>query len=137
MANLHQLRTWKSWYETEGYFQGDSRAVAFGLCVDGVNPFAKERTKYSMWPIVLSALNLPSHIRIMAGSMMLVGIIPGRAEPKNTDAYLNVLVDDILEVKDLTFHDDFQSEKFHPRADILIHTLDYPRQNKVFHCQGE
>ena len=90
-----------------------------------------------MWPIVLTALNLTSHMRIVAGSMMLVGIIPGRSEPKNTDVYLDILVDDILELNNLTVYDGFKDEEFKLMADILLHTLDYPGQNKVFHCHGE
>ena len=49
-----------------------------------------------MWPIVITVLNLPRSIRHIPGSMFLVGIIPGKAEPKNMDPYLDILVDDIL-----------------------------------------
>ncbi len=113
-----------------------TRAVALSLCMDGVNPFSKERTKYSMCPMILTVLNLPYHLRIQAGSTMLVGIIPGRNEPKETDQYVDILVDELLELNGTVMQDGLHNESFKLRTEILLHQLDYPGQNKVFHCQG-
>ena len=59
-----------------------------------------------MWPIILTVLNLPPHVRNF-GSMLLSGIIPGRAEPKNFDPYLDVLVDEIIEINGAQFFDSY------------------------------
>lgn len=48
-----------------------------------------------MWPIMLSLLNLPAHLRNIRGSILLAGIIPGKDEPKNLDPYIEILVDEI------------------------------------------
>ena len=83
------------WHEN-GAFHGDGRALSFGLCTDGMNPFIKEKTSYSLWPVTLSFLNLPSHVWTKFTSLM--GIIPGPREPKNVDPYLKVLVDELLDL---------------------------------------
>ena len=51
-----------------------------------------------MCPMLLVPLNLPQSLRISPRSNMLAGIIPGPAEVKNTDPYLDVLVDEILDL---------------------------------------
>ncbi len=136
IARLHESPAWKGWYGKDGIYDKNPRAVSLSLCLDGVNPFAKERTTYSMWPIVLVPLNLPQTIRTLPGSLMLAGIIPGRDEPKTTDPYVQVLVDDLLKLNGQTVYDGFQNETFRLNVDIMLHHLDYPGQNKVFHCQG-
>lgn len=136
VATLHESHAWNSWYGKEGFFQGDPRGISLGLCMDGLNPFSKEKTTYSMWPMMVTVMSLPQHIRNKPGSIMLMGIIPGKNEPKDTDAYVRVLVDDILELNKCTIHDAFCGEDFQLKVEILMHHLDYPGQNKLFHCQG-
>ena len=71
-------------------FQGDQRGLAFSICADGVNPFSHNRVCYSMWPVVLTLLNLPRVIRQSFANLLLVGIIPagdGGKEAKNLIPY--------------------------------------------------
>lgn len=98
---------------------------------------SKEKCIYSMWPIVVSFLNLPSHLRWLPGFLQLVGVIPGRSESKNTDSYLDILVDELSELNGSMVFDAYQNTMFSLKADIFLHILDYPGQNKVFHCNGE
>ncbi len=137
VSTIHESPAWKEWYSKDGIFAGDPRGVALSLCMDGVNPFAKERTTYSMCPMVLTPLNLPHCLRVAAGSMMLAGIIPGKYEPKDTDPYLDILVDKCLELNGTVMQDSFRNESFKFRTDIILHQRDYPGQNKLFHCQGK
>jgi len=53
------------------------RTVVLQPSTDGMNPFNKNKTSYSMWPITLAMLNLPRKIRYLFGRLLLVGIIPG------------------------------------------------------------
>lgn len=62
-------------YEKDGIFQGDARGMLVQLSCDGVNPFDDKTAQYSMWPIVLSMLNLLSTIRHLFSNLMLVSII--------------------------------------------------------------
>lgn len=101
--------------------------------MDGLNPYAHEKTAYSTCLIIL---NLPHHLRSLSGSMSLIGLIPGPKEPKNTDPYVDVLVDDVMSHNNLQVYDAHKEELFQLKANILFHIFDYPGQNKVFHRQG-
>ena len=134
--DIHQSEAWNTWYGSNGVFGGEHRALTFGLCMDGLNPYAQEKTVYSTCPMSLVILNFPHHLRIKSGSLLLTGLIPGPKEPKETDPYVNVLVDDIMTLNKLTVYDGYKKENFHLKANILLHIFDYPGQNKVLHCQG-
>ena len=136
VSTIHETSTWKEWYSHHGIHDGDQRAISFGICTDGVNPFAKEKVNYSMWPIVLFPLNLPAHVRKLSSSMMLVGIIPGPKEMNCIDPYLDVVADDIKSLNGVEVYDAYNDCVFKLKASVLLHVLDYPGQNKVFHCQG-
>ena len=65
--------------------------VPVGL--DGLNPWSKNETNHSMWPIVLGQLNLPRNVRYHLANPVLVRIIPSQvqgAEPKSLDYYYNI-----------------------------------------------
>ena len=133
--DIHQTEVWKEWYSSKESFGSDRRGLALGVCVDGTNPFTKEKNTYSMSPITVSFLNLPSKLRRTPGYLQLVGIIPGRHELKITDPYLSVLVDELLELNDSIIFDCYQNNTFSLQTAVLLHVLDYPGQNKVFHTK--
>ena len=135
--DIHQTVTWKQWYSQSGIFGGDARGLALSLCLDGTNPYSKERSSYSMWPMIVSFLNLPSTLRRSSGFLQLVGIIPGKKEPKNTDPYIQVLVDELKELNEARIFDAHQKNWFQARAEVVLNVMDYPGQNKVFHCNGK
>lgn len=60
VSSIHQSVAWGDWYD--GTFNGGNRALALDFSADGLNPFAKEKNSYSMWPIFLFVLNLPSQL---------------------------------------------------------------------------
>ena len=62
--------------------------------------------------------------------MMLMGLIPGPTEPKNTDPYVDVLVDAIVYLNEMTMYDAYKDEMFWLKANVVLHILDYPGQNK-------
>ena len=101
-----------------------------------LNPFSKERSQYSMWPIMLNILDFPLYICSKSESILLVGIIPGQNEPKSLDPYLAVLVEELNEMCGQTVFDSLTNEYFPLKANIIINVLDYLAQNKVFHCNG-
>ena len=97
LQDIHEKDMWKGMFAFNGRYKGDPRVLSLSLCTDGLNPFSKERTSYSIWPIMLKVLNFPSHIRANFKSLILMGIIPGRREPRKIDPYLDLLVEDILD----------------------------------------
>jgi len=68
MSDLHQSPAWISKYDDNGPFQGDPHRISLALCTDGMNPFSEHSTTYCMWPISLTILNLPCHVRNLTGS---------------------------------------------------------------------
>ena len=104
-----------------------------------VNPFSHNRVAYSMWPIMLTLLNPPRHMRNCFNSMFLLGIIPGNGskQPKNLDPYLEVVVDELLQLSGgATLYDAYQDAPFKLKAEILLYVLDYPGLGKVMKMAG-
>ena len=90
-----------------------------------------------MCPITLIPLNLPEAVRKCCASTVFVGIIPGPNEAHNLDAYIDVLVDEVVHLNSLTLFDAYKSETFSLSMNILLNIFDYPGKNKVLKCQGE
>jgi len=63
MCDIKDSPVWKEAYSATGTFKGDPRGVRLSMCLDGLNPWSKNKVNYSMWPIVLGQLNLPRRIR--------------------------------------------------------------------------
>ncbi len=138
MYDIHNSPAWRSAYKHTGVFKGDGRGVAFSLCTDGVNPFSQNKITYSMWPIMLSLLNLPRRMRNRFGSIMLVGIVPGNGskEAQDLNPYLGILVDELLKLSNAKIFDAYQGAPFSCRVAVLLHVLDYPGIGKVFGVTG-
>jgi len=71
--DIHQSPVWKRAYDKDDIFKDDPRGISLALCTDGVNPFAHNKVQYSMWPVMLTILNLPRRLRNRFSSIMLVG----------------------------------------------------------------
>ena len=131
-------RNWQSVYRETGFFQGDSCGLSLQFSTDGVNPFSGNKVVYSMWPVMLTVLNLPKRLRNLFSNMLLVRIIPGNGghEPKAVDPYLEVVVDELLTLSGSKFYDAFRKAPFTFKVQVLNYVLDYPGLNKVFSAVG-
>jgi hypothetical protein len=69
--------------------------LRLGLGTDGVNPFGLLSNSYSIWPVVLVNYNLPPHMAIKKGHIMLSLLIPGKYKVANMDVYLAPLVEEM------------------------------------------
>ena len=136
--DIQQSIAWRKFYSEDGMFEGDSRGLSLSLCTDGVNPFAHNKVSYSMWPIMLSLLNLPRNMRYHFGSILLVGIIPsnGTQEPRSLNPYLEILVDELLKLSGSTLYDAYQKAPFKCKVAVLLYILDYPGISKVLSVIG-
>lgn len=72
MDDIQQSPVWNTFRSS-----ARERTIFLQSSTDGMNPFNKNKTSYSMWPITLAMLNLPRQIRYLFGRLLLVGIIPG------------------------------------------------------------
>ena len=52
VCDIHQSEAWNSWYSTAGVFKGDHRGLSFAICMDGLNPFSREKSSYTTCPLV-------------------------------------------------------------------------------------
>ena len=138
MYDIHDSPIWKGAYSADGLFNGDKRGISLAFCTDGVNPYSHNRVTYSMWPIMLTLLNLPRSIRNSFSSIFLLGIVPGNGtqEPKSLDPYLDVAVDELLKLSNLDLYDAYKAEPFKLKVEILLYVLDYPGIGKVFRMSG-
>ena len=138
MYDIHDSPAWKAAYSENGVFKGDKRGISLALCTDGVNPFSHAHVKYSMWPIMITVLNLPRNMRNLFSSILLLGIIPGNGnvEPKCLDPYLQVIVDELLQLNGQKIYDAYQENTFDLRIEIMLNVLDYPGIGKVFKVSG-
>ena len=136
--DIHEASAWTSAYSSEGKFGSDSRGISFAMNTDGVNPYSQNRVSYSMWPIILTVLNLPRDIRYAFGNFWLVGTVPGNGnkEPNSLDPYLDILVDELLAISNREIFDAYQGAPFSLKVDILMYVLDYPGISKVFNILG-
>lgn len=135
MHDIHDSPKWKEAYSSSGVFQGDSRGLRLSMCLDGLNPWSKNKTNYSMWPIVLGQLNLPRDKRLNFSNILLVGIIPAQTsgkEPNNLDPYLEVLLDEIMYLSSHQLYDAYRKKAFQLKVAVLLYVLDYPGIGKFF-----
>jgi hypothetical protein len=63
--------------------------------MDGVNPFGLRSSSYSVWPVALVNYNLPPHMVIKKGHIMLALLIPRKYKVHNMDVYLAPLVEEL------------------------------------------
>jgi len=106
---------------------------SLALCTEGVNPFNHNKVTYSMWPIMLTILNLPRKVRNHLGNILLVGIVPanGSREAHNLNSYLDILVDELLEISASTIFDAYRNAPFTYKVELL-YILGYPGICKLF-----
>ena len=103
-----------------------------------MNPFNHIHVSYSMCPIVLTLLNLPRDTRFSFENLFLVGIVPGNGtkEAKKFDPYIEVLVDEIIQLCNVQMYDAYQGAPFDLKTEILLYILDYPGVGKTFRISG-
>ena len=104
-----------------------------------MNPFSHLRCNYSMWPIMMSLINLPRKIRNEFQNMFLVGvIIPAnkKKEAHNIHPYLEVVVDELLSLSNSQIYDAYRQADFNLKVEILFYVLDYPGVGKLFNVHG-
>jgi len=114
----------------------DIRNVALAFCSDGVNPFGK--SAHSTWPLMLSVLNYPPHIRTRTDLMILLGLIPGPHAPANINVYISLFVNELVAYGEpgVWVHDSFKQEDFLLRFFLIQFIADYPAASKVLCLKG-
>ena len=138
ILDIQDAPVWKQAFKPDGIFKGDPRGIGLSLCTDGVNPFSHQRVTYSMWPIMMTILNLPRHVRNCFSNILLLGIIPGsgRKEAQSLSPYLELIVDELLSLADITLFDAYKGAPFKVKVELMLYILDYPGVCKIFNVSG-
>ena len=138
VSDIWDTQQWENAFGENGIFCGDPRGIALQFSTDGVNPYSANKVQYFMWPMMTTLLNLPKNLRHLFSGISLLGIIPGNdGEPKKSDPYMEILVDELLELSEgVPSYDALSNSSFLLRAGILNYVLDYPGLNKAFCTTG-
>jgi hypothetical protein len=147
-------RTVKNIYDSDAWYQhvvlgkgrddeesdfgrsNNRRNIVLSVNIDGFQPFDRA---HSITPLVCQVLNLPENMRHQSQYLILAGLIPGPSAPKNQNAYLEVLVDELLRLwtDGFTFVEPAGPNKgkvTRVRVKLLFTCADYPAHGKN-NCQ--
>jgi len=81
------------------FFERNRRNVCLSLTTDGFNPW--RGSQYSMWPVCLSVLNLPPHLRNRPEFTIMIALIEGPDKPERMELYLSHV---LREVRNASLH---------------------------------
>ena len=95
MRHPVDVKEWKELNEKHPDFAHEPRNTGLGLVVDGFNPFGNISLSYSMWPVVVTAYNLPLWLCIKDTYKILTLMILGLNAPgKDIGVFIKPLVDE-------------------------------------------
>lgn len=104
------------------------RDLAFYFSTDGVRLF--KTGTFSAWPLLLLNLNLRPEIRFKQENVILVGLIPGPREPKDTNSFFRPLIDEFKVLSQgVEASDGSSKERFKLRAYITLVGGDMPAKS--------
>jgi hypothetical protein len=128
MSHPADGNAWKCFDSKEKDFAAEPRNLRLALATDGFNPFGNMSTKYSMWPVLLTPLNLPPWECVNPANCFMSLLIPGpRCPGKDFDVFLEALIEELLELwKGVSTYDACTGRKFDLRVAVLWCIHDYP-----------
>lgn len=130
LGDIYDGRVWKEFSDFQGKpFLSKPHSLVFSLNVDWFQPF--KHVTDSVGAIYLSILNLPRNLRYKQENVILCGIIPGPKEPKDLNAYLQPLIQELLLLWEGIVFDISPYDQIQVRAALLCITSDLPATRKV------
>ena len=128
MSHPADGEAWKDFDRKYPGFANDPRNLRLALATDGFNPFGNMSTQYSMWPVLVTPLNLPPWECVNPTNCFMSLLIPGpRCPGKDFDLFLEPLIEELLKLwKGVKTYDACTGRKFDLRAAVLWCIHDYP-----------
>jgi len=128
MSHPADGEAWKDFDRKYQSFTADARNLRLSLATDGFNPFGNRSTQYSMWPVLVTPLNLPPWECVNSANCFMSLLIPGTSSPgKDFDLFLEPLIEELLALwKGVSTYDAVSGKKFDLRAAVLWCIHDYP-----------
>lgn len=120
----------KAWKHFDKEHKADPRNLRLSVATDGFNPFGNFSSTYSMWPVLVTPLNLPPWECTDSSNCFMSLLIPGPRSPgKDFDLFLEPLIDELLQLWDgvKTRHVLLpRGDTFNLRAAVLWCVHDFP-----------
>lgn len=121
------------------------RNIVVSLSADGFQPHRK--VQLSLTPIVGMILNLPENLRHRSEYLPLIALVPGPKAPKSMNAYMQMVVDELLslyrngfDIEDPTILDDQRhpvtGRTVNVKVKLLFTCADYPAHCELNNQQG-
>jgi hypothetical protein len=128
MSHPADGEAWKDFDRRDQAFANDPRNLRLALATDGFNPFGNMSTQYSMWPVLLTPLNLPPWECVNPANCLMSLLIPGPRSPgKDFDLFLEPLIEELIKLwEGVSTYDACTGKKFDLRAAVLWCIHDYP-----------
>lgn len=119
------------------FCQANDTDLAFAFSTDGVNLFKKGK-QLSVWPLMLTCLNLSPEIRFLPDNILYLGMAPGPSKPGDIDSFLRPMIDEFKKLQ-AGIHgvlDASTNTLFTLKAHIIIVTGDMPAKDDLMGLKG-
>jgi hypothetical protein len=128
MSQTSDGLAWEDFDRRFASFADDPRNLSLSLATDGFNPFGNMSTQYSMWPVLVTPLNLPPWEVVNPANCFMTLLIPGPSSPgKDFDLFLEPLKEELLALwSGVSTYDSITGKKFDLRAAMMWCVHDYP-----------
>ena len=99
MSHLADGEAWQHFDRKHKTFADDPRNLRLAIAIDGFNPFGNFSSTYSMWPILVTPLNLPPWECANPSNCFMSLLILGPTSPgKDFDVFLEPLIEELKEL---------------------------------------
>lgn len=135
IKDITETTVWKKWTQGE-------KKIVLALNTDGVNPFHSQNVQYSFWPIIMTIMNLPPHVRTKHDALFLYGIVPSRRDrdgggiEPNLNIYQELLISELIKLSSLEIYSAYTKAPLNIKVELLMYMLDYQAYAKYFHMTG-
>lgn len=137
IESIWQSMAWRdNIVDDDQEFGKNERNIVLSMNIDGFGPYS--RRAYSIHPIMFMIMNLPENIRRKVDYLILAGIIPGPNAPKNMNTYLNIIVDELIDLWEngMTIEDFSDNMNTHIiKVKLLFTSCDYPAHSSINYQQ--
>lgn len=139
VTDVTETKKWLEWTQTT---EKDNAKLVLSLNTDGMNPFHSQGVNYSCWPLILTILNLPKHLRNRAEALILVGVVPsknprlGKGIEPNLNIYAELLVEELIQLADTQLFSAYQSAPINVKVNLLMYMMDFQGYAKFFSMSG-
>jgi hypothetical protein len=99
MCHLADREAWQHFNRKHPTFADDSRNLRLAIAIDGFNTFGNFSLTYSMWPILVTPLNLPPRECVNPLNCFIYLLIPCPTSlGKDFDVFLEPLIEGLKEL---------------------------------------